>query len=1054
MRSFVTMARSAAHTLAVFFVLQSSSAWAVDLERVDAFDIPAQPLPAALLQFSRQAKVQVLTATKDLQDYRSEAVNGRLSLKDALARLLGRSQLEYRVSGANSIIVGRGEALKTIGDQQKRSDAPGGMPPAGPILAQAGNRPEPGPAPSLDSSLGSTAFRKGIVPLPEIVVTGTKILNMDIRRSQDDAQPYVIFDRDTISQSGVRSLEEFFKQRLPMNTQAQSFSQVADSRGNVSQINLRGLGTDQTLILIDGHRLSSVAPGGAVQQPDLNGIPIAAIERIEVLPTTASGIYGGSATGGVINVILRRDYSGVGVAITYGSSSKGDSATRRIDANAGIELEGGKTNILLATSYSDDEGLLVGQRDLVQRGRARILENNPGFYARALTPPLGFTTNIRSADGSNLVLRNGTMLNSPITSVPIGYEGTGTDRGQGLAANAGRYNLDLADSTQGFGGSRQGMINGPTVASALVTARRSMSNDVDVFLDFFLSKNEGEFPSRTIPSYVIPASAPNNPFTQAIRVTFPGPGVTSSFLAKNEDRRAIVGVILKLPAKWLAEADYTRSLTKFMRSVPESLNITPAFGNAVMSGSLDVLRDLNAFPAAFDALLAGIAPSIGGPFRVTMNDATLRLAGPALELPGGPFAVTMLVEHRKEDLAEGIAGTFFIPSRAQRVISAYVEARAPLVSGRNAFVGVEELEFQLAGRHDDYTTDGATGFLVAGSNAPVVRVQNKFASSNPTVGVRYKPFSSITFRASYGTGFLPPSMFQLAPNAITSVGAGAAIDPRRGNTPTELLQIVSGGNPELRPEDSKSRSAGIIFAPGFARDLRLAVDYTRIDKSDVIISPNLQEVINNEATFPDRIVRASANPGAPFGVGPITFVNQTSLNFTKAEVAALDVSASYRLGLTGPGSLKVFALATRQFHYRTQAALSSPPTENVGITSLFPLKLKANAGLSWERGRWRANWNVGYFSSYQVAASPAATGAPIVANQGGLRVPSQTYHDVSASYRWDLPYTGLSSVQLNLGARNIFNKSPPFDAGNAPYLYSSFGDPRMARYYIGVEAQF
>src|SRR5262249_20376678 len=149
------------------------------------------------------------------------------------------------------------------------------------------------------------------VGVPEILIKGSKSLNIDIHRTRDDVLPYVVFDHEAISQSGVQTLDEFLKQRLPMNTVAQSNTQSAVS-GSGSRIDLRGLGTNQTLVLVNGRRVADlqVNPSNAGDQSDLNGIPVGAVERIEVLPTSASGIYGGSATGGVVNIVLKKDFKG------------------------------------------------------------------------------------------------------------------------------------------------------------------------------------------------------------------------------------------------------------------------------------------------------------------------------------------------------------------------------------------------------------------------------------------------------------------------------------------------------------------------------------------------------------------------------------------------------------------------------------------------------------------------------------------------------------------------------------------------------------------------
>src|SRR5690606_23171872 len=138
---------------------------------------------------------------------------------------------------------------------------------------------------------------------------------------------YVVFDREALKQSGAQNLEAFLRDRLPMNSSGLPNGLRVTQSGNQSQFNLRGLGANQTLILVDGRRLPpGPALGGAPAQANINGIPMAAIERIEVLPATASGIHGGSATGGVINIIMRQDYAGAEATVSYGNSFKSDVA--------------------------------------------------------------------------------------------------------------------------------------------------------------------------------------------------------------------------------------------------------------------------------------------------------------------------------------------------------------------------------------------------------------------------------------------------------------------------------------------------------------------------------------------------------------------------------------------------------------------------------------------------------------------------------------------------------------------------------------------------------
>lgn len=979
-------------------------------ERVIEVDLAVQPLESALRALADKNGMQILFNPNDLRGLTAPAIKGKYTTTQILEKMVAGTGLTAVHDGKNAI------AIKPK-ERERRSNA--ADPP---------------------------------VSMPQIMVQGARELNMDLPRSRDDAQPYVIFSRETIENSGATSVEEFLKQRLTMNTLG-SLNAQTNSSSNASQFNLRGLGAANTLVLIDGHRAANGLVSGQTPQADLNGIPLAAIERIEVLPTTASGIYGGGATGGVINIVLRRDYSGIDLKITYGNTFDSDVALRNLNIGAGFNLEGGKTNILIAASYSDGNSLSMQDRDFTQRGYAAILANNPSFIFSAANPPLGATTNIRSLNGSNLVLRNGTSLGSPLTFVPIGYAGTAADGGMALVANAGRYNLDLANSAQFNGGGRQTIFTASTVESIMTTVRRQFMPSLQAFLELSASNNTGRRLGNSLASsYTVAANAPNNPFGQAIRVTTPLSAGDNLNTTAIYDRRAVAGIISKLPMGWNAEADFTWNRTRSFFSALQSPG-TDAL--AIANGTLDVLRDTNVYPLDYSA--HPLAHNFQGPLYATLKDAALRVAGPIGDLPGGAPQISALLEYREEFAAQGETANFIFPSRSQAVSSAYLESRIPIISAKNRRSGVEELELQIAGRWDRYAVDGATTFISRTAPAPVVRIKNVQGSTNPTVGLRYRPVSDLFVRASYGTGFLPPSVNQLNAGAPFIIST-AILDPRRGNQPTTGVSSINGGNPALQPEESESWSTGLVWTPTILRGLRLSVDYTRIHKTDNISALTAQGVVDNEDLLPGRVTRGPPTPGDSFGIGPITFIDNTLVNVSDAKVEAIDVALDYRKDTATLGSFEFLAAATWQLHYKTQLIATAPVIENVGVTSTFlsnPSKLKANLGVTWRYDRFTLGWTASYFAPYRL------TNATQILNQGSSRIPSQNYHDVFGSYRFpdDAPQSSasgrmLSGVVLRAGIKNIFNRKPPLDLSNPfGYYYSFYGDPRLATYYVAIEKQ-
>jgi len=205
--------------------------------------------------------------------------------------------------------------------------------------------------------------------------------NVDLPRTINDAQQYLVFERRAIEQSGATSVEAFLRQRLTMDS-TESPNNYGPNNSNFSSFNLRGLGTDHTLVLIDGRRPADYAILTASYQADLNGVPLAAIDRIEVLPSSASGIYGASAVGGVINVVLRRNYAGVQLTTSYNNTFSSDAPVRTANFAAGLALEGGRTQVMVTGSYSDTQVPLVQDRDFVRRGSALMRRISPAACCR------------------------------------------------------------------------------------------------------------------------------------------------------------------------------------------------------------------------------------------------------------------------------------------------------------------------------------------------------------------------------------------------------------------------------------------------------------------------------------------------------------------------------------------------------------------------------------------------------------------------------------------------------------------------------------------------
>jgi iron complex outermembrane receptor protein len=824
---------------------------------VKTFNIAAQSLAKALIAFSEQSNVVVMAPASLIEGKVAPSVVGEMQPQKALQKLLKGSGLESRVDEKGTVLIrsasktattGAGEQLRLV-SRDTFADA---QTVAGP------EAPEQAPGDSADG--------KGV---PEILVKGKRSVNVDIQRTEDDVQPYVVFDSKDIERSLSSNLEDFLKRQLPMNMSFASNSQQGETAGNVSTIDLRGLGTDETLILVNGRRLpgvSQIAGSGDIGQPDINGIPLSAIERVEVLPSTAAGIYGGGANGGVINIIMKSDFNQIEINTNYDNSFDTDSGYRRMDLTAGFNLESGRTNVLLTGSYSDSNEMVIGDRPFVEKARALYYRpGGPtnGEYPFADIVPLGSTTNIRAAEDSSnggyyeLLLANPAggapiQLGTSKTFVPLGYAGIQSDGGAALIANAlanpNKFNLEMPRDVQG---SQAGILNNPVVTSFGMNLRRRFTPRIEGFMDLSWNHNEGHVIEASdftelglcpksvpnddcvglvggVPSYLF---SPGNPFEVPVTIAFPTPGLSFDRVFLSENRMANGGFIVRLPRDWVAQIEYSWSRSR-TEGTDTSPFISEAGQAAIDAGVLDVFRDLNIYTPDYDAVNFTL-PSPNrfvGPLDNTRTGATFRIAGPVFDLPGGPLSASVFAERRNSDLAFGtlrqLTNVTVYPPRDETVDSVSTEISVPLFSKRNRRSWVSALELQASVRHDryqihgpetggQYSMDADGNFLIQNPRFvnPITRQQDP---------VTYRPlgFSTIDMNSTdYTLGF------RYAPTEDVAVRASFGTGFRPPNvaqaSPTEMAvearnlidpkrQPVSG--PQNRESYLKYLPRGVVPA--------------------------------------------------------------------------------------------------------------------------------------------------------------------------------------------------------------------------------------------------
>ena len=1024
--------------------------------RLFTFDIRRQTLASALLDVARQGGVELIFSSAVVGNGPPPVLKGRMSVETALARLLEGSALGVRRTSDGAFV----------------------------IFA----RPPAVAPPQVDE----------VVALPELLITGRRNQNSDIPRTQNDIQPYKVWSSRDLTMSHAETIDGFLRDRLPSNGQVSAAAQdpVGQNGSSRSEINLRGLGAGQTLVMIDGRRLPGLpSNSNAFLQPDINGVPLSAIDRIEVLTATSGGIYGAGAVAGSVNIVLKRDYRGADLAVTYGDTSRFDAPTQRVDGRIGFTPDGGHTDVMVAFSYSRGADLRIGERDYPAKARARRYANDRASFLLEEPP----STSVRVANianvGDPLVFKDiygGGMLGGTTTFAPVGYGGIQSDGGALLMANAGKIDIALAP---GLINPQASLVTRPTMSSALVSVRRRFGHTVEAYFDGLALRNEGRSfsPIAVYDGSYLTADAPTNPFNSTVFLGYVIPGQATERRNRTTTTRATAGLIIDLPAAWKLNADYTVGEAE-VRSIRTDHSIDGDYF-AALSGAppmglppLFPFGDQQTFLKALDAYRREVTGSYtrSNIFHVM----SARLAGRVMDLPGGPLTLSLLAEDRREHVPAAILGgdtTLSFPEGlpnnvTQTVRSYYAEARVPLVSRDDGSLLLSGLELQLAARRD-----AVRAILPANlddfAEANDEPVDDRQAVSVYTVGLRVFPIRDLMLRASLASGFLPPAIGQLAHatlryvanadlyNALGGEAAGyrliypfmAPDDPKRPGAPmgTEKAFGVTLGGAGAA-ERARSVSVGMVATPSALPGLRVSVDYTRIAKTGepvLIHDGSLDYFLSHEDLYPGRVVRApltDADRAKGYKVGAITGLNLTSLSVGKTISQAVDFQLDYLLAMRDAGDLRFSSSATWQPTLKRRQDINTQAINAIG-DGVGPLTWRGTASLEWSKGPLMLGVSAEYYDHYRVTQAGQSQGVIDQAArvQGSAWIPRQVYFDLAGAYRLDLPPMALArSVEVRCGIRNVLDHDAPVVAAQYSLNYSPYADPRGRRFELTLLSRF
>ncbi|GAA0673215.1 outer membrane receptor protein involved in Fe transport [Sphingomonas insulae] len=1017
------------------------------------FEIPAGPLDAALKTWSRLTKRSVLFQSAEIADKRTSGAKGAMTPDEALDAILARTGFGRINEAAGAVAI--------VAQQ---------------VEADGGNA------------------------TPDILVTGKAAwsLNTGIARTQDDSQPFIVLTREEIQRSGAPNLETFLRDRLNVNTspvvsqQARGGTSGTAATRGLSAINLRGLGTRDTLILVDGRRQPGVNIGdGNLTQPSITGIPLASIERIEVLASSASGIYGSGASGGAINIVLKRDFTGGEISTSYSDTTDFAQGETQTDITYGFPLEGGRTKVSLTGSWQKARPLYYGDRaNLATRTIAKIRENDASYFEGAyVSIPSGGQVNYKTFLDT-LTLKpeyGGGTMPSTYGTVPAGYRGLLADGVAPLAAANGRYNYDLNGGYSNLG-RRSPLLYGSERYNASVSVRREFNDRLTGYLGVTWARTLSSNRVSRGPEFIeLSSEAPQNPFQQSIQLILPGVALGSEVHNRQTSSTLVGGVIAKLPWDWQAALDVSYARSRFVGDVQPS-QISQATEDQLVSGTQNVLRDLTLQPLSlsYDDLpfFTAATPGTSSTFA-----PSLRIAGPLpLRLPGGKTQMTLNVEYSDQRNGGVITASnrmtrsilSYAAPASQRTWSAYGEIALPIISDAHKIALFRQLELRLSARAEWYRGNGADPYNCAitfgplpadnplGNCPPAGAVVSRSITRNshidPSISFRWTPFKPLVIRGSYTTGYLPPTLTQLVkvrPEFIRINFADRARGGEKIGSPGTFGNQIPGfigGNPDVRPESSRTFSAGAIFTPGLVPGLRVSADWTRIKKRDVYFNPlqllafsaNSQQAIEDLlASNPNRVKRGPASGG--FSVGPITELDLSLVNLLGISTDAIDFVVDYDAPLSG-GNLTVTSRATFVKSLEVMTFPGVPATDYAGVVptnfaiatgSNGSLRWRGSAAINWSKDALNLGWQIRYIDRYAIDETKT-----VVPALGSAYVRSQIYHDVSASYQL------LDGLTARIGVNNIFNKRPPLDVTADPLFYSAYGDPRLRSFYLRLQKTF
>ncbi|HEV8330222.1 MAG TPA: TonB-dependent receptor [Steroidobacteraceae bacterium] len=955
------------------------------------FDIPALPLSQALQEFSKQATLQYGYIPNDPAEEKIvvQAVKGRYTVQEALAILLPDG-FTFAWVNARTISV---------------LSPPANLPPGGvneSVVAKDQPRSEMSQGQRLSMANGGGKSGSARGPYDwDVLVEATKIpfgtLDLDV--------PVTVMDRGQIKARGASTVADLFRY-LTQQTHTMSESYLGDG---TQFADLRGLGFDTTLVLINGHRAIATASSLNVNAFDLNSIPLGAVERVEIVSDSTSAMHGADAIGGVVNIVLRDDIPQPTLDVDYGAAAGGAVERHAAFGASGVR---GRARGSVVLDYFDRSPLLGSERDRWNN------QDFTRFGSVDWRSPTASPGNVASTTRENLP-----GLPSTFAAIPDVAPGAALTPADFLQTS-GQRNLESLYRYQPVS-------EGRTRKGVSAQGEYSFAADTKAYAEFLYADRTTSttFEPPALSSALVPATNPYNPFDTDVFVDVLLKDLAPQEVTYRGELLRAVGGMKGAMGDWQWEASLHRMQDDV--SVVRTRNLDPARVATALAAT-DADQALNVFGHNNPALLASLlAEPERTRYHTGATQSTINAHGPAFSLPAGPVRIMAGGEWRAEDARYTLVEPVdVVGSHRRNVAAAFAEVSVPLLDRKAGVPAVFDLSLVLSGRLDDYSDIGT--------------------SFNPEYALIWRPVQALTLRTSLAKSFRPPPLFDLylPPLELPVLTA----DPARNG---ELAFPIwrAGGSPDLKPSIADSFTTTLKFAPNGSDGPQLEASYWRIRMEDTIGIPSATRLLAAEDRFGARIVRAqpSAADLAAGLPGTLQMIDVTRMNFGSVHTSGIDLGASATF-VTWAGRFSPNMTVTWTQDFVTSDLIAGPEVRRVDVANAqgsVP-RWKAIADLIWSRGGLSAAGTLRYVPSYD--------DVDLLGNRNGRRVSSQTLID--AQLVLDLgDMLGEQSIwadsEVRLGVLNLLDVEPPFAEVDWLNGYDlSQGDLRQRFAYLKLAKRF